>query len=71
MNSALFVLFDRLTMSLVAAVAFATILPASGDAALFFEWFTKGAIALLFFLHGAKLSATRSLQAPYIGACIY
>ena len=31
-------------------------MPASGQVAVVFEWITNLAIALLFFLHGAKLS---------------
>ena len=34
----------------------ATLLPASGQVATIFEWITNLAIALLFFMHGAKLS---------------
>ncbi|RYY64561.1 MAG: bile acid:sodium symporter, partial [Comamonadaceae bacterium] len=47
---------DNFTLSLLATVALASLLPASGSVARAFEWITTGAIALLFFLHGAKLS---------------
>lgn len=47
---------DNFTLTLLAVVLIATLLPASGQAAVVFEWITNLAIALLFFLHGAKLS---------------
>ena len=47
---------DNFTLALVATVATATLLPARGAFAGFFEGATVFAIALLFFLHGAKLS---------------
>lgn len=49
-------LFDNFTLILLAVVAAATLLPAQGQGALFFDWLTVAAIALLFFMHGAKLS---------------
>lgn len=49
-------LFDRFTLTLIAVVTAATLLPAHGQGAVFFEHLTTAAIALLFFLHGAKLS---------------
>lgn len=49
-------LFDNFTLALLAVVALATWLPASGAVATFFEVLTHLAIGLLFFLHGAKLS---------------
>lgn len=49
-------LFDRFTLTLIAVVAAATLIPAHGQGAVFFEHLTTAAIALLFFLHGAKLS---------------
>ncbi|RDV40116.1 bile acid:sodium symporter [Bradymonadaceae bacterium TMQ3] len=54
--SKLRLLFDRFTLALITVVAVATILPVHGQGALFFEHATTAAIALLFFLHGAKLS---------------
>lgn len=47
---------DNFTLTLLAVVLTATLLPASGQVATAFEWITDLAIALLFFLHGAKLS---------------
>lgn len=49
-------LFDRFTLILIAVVTAATLLPAHGQGAVFFDRLTAAAIALLFFLHGAKLS---------------
>lgn len=47
---------DNFTLVLLATVAIATVLPCSGKAAEIFAWITNLAIALLFFMHGAKLS---------------
>ncbi len=47
---------DNFTLALVATVALASLLPASGATAHGFETMTTVAIGLLFFLHGAKLS---------------
>jgi sodium/bile acid cotransporter 7 len=47
---------DNFTLALVGTVALASLLPASGAAGRFCEGLTTAAIALLFFLHGAKLS---------------
>jgi sodium/bile acid cotransporter 7 len=47
---------DNFTLALVAAVAVASALPARGWGAGFFDGLTMAAIALLFFLHGVKLS---------------
>jgi solute carrier family 10 (sodium/bile acid cotransporter), member 7 len=47
---------DNFTLGVVATVVTASLLPARGAAAGFFEMATVVAIALLFFLHGAKLS---------------
>ena len=47
---------DGFTLALVATVTVATLLPARGGMALFFDHATVFAVALLFFLHGAKLS---------------
>ncbi|OQS36640.1 bile acid:sodium symporter [Chromobacterium haemolyticum] len=49
-------LLDAFTLSLLATVALASVLPCSGDVAAAFNLVTNLAIALLFFLHGAKLS---------------
>ena len=47
---------DRFTFLLVVMVILATLLPVHGQAALVFGKVTTIAIAILFFLHGAKLS---------------
>ena len=47
---------DNFTFALLATVLTASLLPAQGAVAHAFEWLTTAAIALLFFLHGAKLS---------------
>jgi solute carrier family 10 (sodium/bile acid cotransporter), member 7 len=53
---------DNFTLALVATVVLATVLPAHGWARPAFETLTTFAIALLFFLHGAKLSREAILQ---------
>ncbi|WCM94533.1 bile acid:sodium symporter [Acidovorax sp. NCPPB 2350] len=47
---------DNFTLALLATVALASLLPASGALAQGFEGATVIAVGLLFFLHGAKLS---------------
>ncbi|WP_353235228.1 bile acid:sodium symporter family protein [Diaphorobacter ruginosibacter] len=47
---------DNFTLMLIATVALASFFPVSGQAAHVFEGLTTAAVALLFFLHGAKLS---------------
>ncbi|KAA8552433.1 MULTISPECIES: bile acid:sodium symporter family protein [Pseudomonas] len=47
---------DNFTISLLATVAFASLLPCSGEVAVVFSWLTNISIAMLFFMHGAKLS---------------
>jgi len=47
---------DNFTLALLGTVALASLLPASGRVAQGFEQATVAAVALLFFLHGAKLS---------------
>lgn len=47
---------DQFTCALIATVILASVLPCRGTAAQVFEVLTDVAIALLFFLHGAKLS---------------
>lgn len=51
----IFALFDRTTLSLIATVVLAIILPCSGNIAVAFDWFSVVAIAWVFFLHGARL----------------
>lgn len=47
---------DNFTLTLIGVVTVATLLPCTGQVAVAFGWITNIAIALLFFLHGAKLS---------------
>ena len=47
---------DRYLLLIIAMVVAASILPARGQAAVGFDWATKIAIGLVFFLHGARLS---------------
>jgi len=47
---------DPYILALVGTVVVASLIPARGEIAVGFGWLTKVAIALLFFLHGAKLS---------------
>lgn len=47
---------DRYLVAILATVALATLLPASGGAATVVGWVAQGAVALLFFLYGARLS---------------
>ena len=47
---------DNMTLCLIAVVIAASVFPVSGEAAVAFDWLTNAAIALLFFMHGAKLS---------------
>ncbi|HLR17161.1 MAG TPA: bile acid:sodium symporter family protein [Alcanivoracaceae bacterium] len=53
--SRLRMLFDNFTIALLVVIAVATFLPPVGEGVAFFENLTYAAIALLFFLHGAKL----------------
>lgn len=53
---------DRFTLALLATVVLASLLPCRGDAALWLDRLTDAAIALLFFLHGAKLSRSAIVQ---------
>lgn len=48
--------FDNYTLIIIAVILAASYLPAQGSGEVFFKWLTTAAIALLFFLHGAKLS---------------
>ena len=47
---------DNFTLGLLASVTLASVLPCQGQPAIWLEHLTQLAIALLFFLHGAKLS---------------
>ena len=66
---------DRFTILLFVMVILATFLPVSGQAAEIFGYITTAAIAILFFLHGAKLSRTHSLHfraaPPSLGVSLY
>ncbi|ENV33989.1 bile acid:sodium symporter family protein [Acinetobacter gerneri] len=53
---------DRFTILLILMVVLATILPVSGSAAHIFGVIINVAIAILFFLHGAKLSREAIVQ---------
>lgn len=57
-----FLALDRFTLLLLAMVVLASLLPISGVAAEYFGYFTTTAIAVLFFLHGAKLSREAVIQ---------
>lgn len=52
---------DNFTLILLAVVTLASVWPARGGMARAFEWITTAAIALLFFMHGAKLSRANVL----------
>ncbi len=56
MPRALRFLPDPLILGLLLAVALASIVPCRGQAATVFGWLTIAAIALLFFMHGVRLS---------------
>jgi sodium/bile acid cotransporter 7 len=47
---------DRFMLMLVGALVLATVLPASGDAAVVVNWLANVTVVLLFFFHGAKLA---------------
>lgn len=47
---------DRFLAAILLTVGLASLLPARGDAATIVGWLTDAAIALLFFMHGARLS---------------
>jgi len=53
---------DRFTILLIAMVILATFLPVAGQMAHYFNMLTTVAIAILFFLHGAKLSREAVLE---------
>jgi len=47
---------DGFTLAIVATVAIASILPCHGEGAVIFGWLTTLAIAIMFFMQGARLS---------------
>ena len=53
---------DNFTLALLATVALASLLPCRGESARAFGAITDAAIALLFFLHGAKLPRAAIMQ---------
>ena len=53
---------DNFTLALLATVVLASLLPCRGSAARVFDGITDAAIALLFFLHGAKLPRAAIMQ---------
>ena len=55
---------DGFLAAILLTVAFASLMPARGEAAVAVGWLTDAAIALLFFMHGARLSP----EAALIGA---
>ncbi len=62
---------DPFTLTLVVTVLLASFFPARGGFVPFFEGLTTAAIALLFFMHGAKLSREEpSSRAAATGGCI-
>jgi sodium/bile acid cotransporter 7 len=54
---------DNFTLALLATVLLASLLPCRGEAARIFGGITDAAIALLFFLHGAKLPGSAIMRA--------
>ena len=55
---------DRFLAAILLTVALAAVMPARGEAAVAVGWLTDAAIALLFFMHGAKLSP----EVAFLGA---
>jgi solute carrier family 10 (sodium/bile acid cotransporter), member 7 len=53
---------DNFTLTLLATVILASLLPCRGEVARVFDGITDAAIALLFFLHGAKLPRAAIVQ---------
>ncbi len=53
---------DNFTLTLLAIVVLASLLPCRGEVARIFDLITDAAIALLFFLHGAKLPRRAIVQ---------
>ena len=47
---------DGFTVAIVATVAIASVLPCHGEGAVIFSWLTTLAIAIMFFMQGARLS---------------
>lgn len=60
---------DNFTLTLVATVILASLLPASGQTAVAFGWVTNLAIALLFSCTARNCRARPLLPVRVIGAC--
>jgi solute carrier family 10 (sodium/bile acid cotransporter), member 7 len=60
---------DNFTLALIGTLIAASLLPCRGVAAVSVDYLTNVAIALLFFLHGAKLSRQAVSQGPATGDC--
>lgn len=52
---------DRFLLAIIGAALLATVLPVRGVGVEIFDWLTTAAIALLFFLYGARLSPAETL----------
>ena len=52
---------DRFLLAIISAAVLASIFPATGVWVTVLEWATTAAIALLFFLYGARLSPSETL----------
>jgi sodium/bile acid cotransporter 7 len=53
---------DKFLAAILLTVAFASVMPVRGDSAAAVGWLTNAAIALMFFMHGAKLSPEVALM---------
>ncbi len=62
-----FLRIDPMMIKLIITVLLASFIPARGGFVDFFTYLTTAAIALLFFMHGAKLSREKSSQAAATG----
>ena len=62
---------DNFTLTLIATVILASLLPVSGQTAVAFGWVTNLAIALLFSCTAPSCRARPSSPVPVTGACIY
>ncbi len=60
-RSNLFASLDPFLLAMIATVTLASFVPARGEAAAIADGATNAAVALLFFLHGAKLSPQAAL----------
>ena len=52
---------DKFLAAILLTVAFSTVMPVRGEAETVFGWLTEAAVALLFFMHGARLSPNEAL----------